>query len=129
MSDVEAMFHQVHVNPEDHRVLCFLWWPHENLDLEPEEFMMTVHLFGAVSCPICANFALKKTTADNQADFSTEAVRMVEQNFYVDNCLKSIDSEGDAIHLSSELSQLWKRGGFQLSKWLSKECKFVEAVP
>ena len=39
---------------------------------------MTVHLFGAVSSPSCANFALRKTGVDNQADFSTEAVRTVE---------------------------------------------------
>ena len=65
MSDVEAMFHQVRVNPEDHSTLRFLWWPNGNLDLEPEEYMMTMHPFGAVSSPSCANFALKKTAADN----------------------------------------------------------------
>ena len=129
MSDVEAMFHQVRVNPEDHSTLRFLWWPNGNLDLEPEEYMMTMHLFRAVSSPSCANFALKKTAADNWADFNSKAVRTVEQNFYVDDCLKSVDSEGDAIHLSSELSQLLKRGGFRLTKWLSNKCKVIESVP
>ena len=75
------------VNPEDRGALRFLRWPDGNLDLEPEEFMMTVHLFGAVSSPSCANFALRKTAADNQADFSKEAVRTVDRNFYVDDCL------------------------------------------
>ena len=65
MSDVEAMFHQVRVNPEDHSALRFLSWPNGNLDLEPEEYMMTMHLFGAVSSPSCAKFALKKTARDN----------------------------------------------------------------
>ena len=116
MSDVEATFHQVSVNPEDHSALRFLWWPNGNLDLEPEEYMMTMHLFGAVSSPSCANFALKKTAADNWADFNSKAVRTVEQNFYVDDCLKSVDSEEDAIQLSSGLSQLLKRGGFWLTK-------------
>ena len=103
MSDMEAMFHQVCVNPEDRNALRFLWWPDGDLDLEPEEYMMTVHLFGAVSSPSCANFALKKTVADNEADFSSEAVRLVKRDFYVDDRLKSVDSQ-DAIHLSSELS-------------------------
>ena len=52
---------------------------------------MTVHLFGAVSSHSCANFALKKTAADNRADFSSKAVRTVEQNFYVDDCFRSVD--------------------------------------
>ena len=89
---------------------------------------MTTHLFGAVSSPSCANFALRKTAADNQADFSNEAVRTVDRNFYVDDCLKSVDLEENAIHLSSELSQLLKRGGFRLTKWLSNKRKVVEAV-
>lgn len=62
-------------------------------------------------------------------DFNSKAVRTVEQNFYVDDCLKSVDSEGDAIHLSSELSQLLKRGGFRLTKWLSNKCKVIESAP
>lgn len=96
---------------------------------EPEEYMMTVHLLGAVSSHSCANFALKKTAADNRADFSSKAVRTVEQNFYMDDCFKSVDSEEDAIHLSSELSQLLKRGGFRLTKWLSNKRKVIESVP
>ena len=52
MSDVEAMFHQDDVNPKDQSALRFLWWPDGNLDLEPEEFMITTHLFGAVSSPV-----------------------------------------------------------------------------
>ena len=116
MSDVEAMFHQVRVNPKDCSALRFLWWPNGNMDLEPEELMMSVHLFGAVSSPSCANFALKRTAADNHADFSPEAVGTVERNFYVDDCLKSVESEQEAIRLSSELSQLLNKGGFHLTK-------------
>lgn len=128
MSDVEAMLHQVQVNPEDCSELHFLWWHGGNLDLEPEEYMITVHLFGAVSSPTCANFALKKTAFDNQADFHSETVKTVEQNFHMDECLKSVDSE-DTILLQSRPSQLLKRGGFRLTKWLSNKRKVIESVP
>jgi len=114
----KQMFHQVHVNPEDRSALHFLWWSDGNLDLEPEEYTMTVHLFGAVSSTSCANVALKKTAIDNQANFSSEAVRTVKQNFYVDDSLKSIDSEEDAIHLSCKLL---KQGGFKLTMWVSEK--------
>lgn len=53
MSDTEAMFPQVRdCNAR------FPWWPNGNLNSEPEEFMITAHLFGGVSSPSCANFAL-----------------------------------------------------------------------
>ena len=69
MSDVEAIFHQVRVRPSDCDALRFLWWPDGNLEDQPQEYHMTVHLFGGASSPSCANFALKKTAADNRSDF------------------------------------------------------------
>ena len=68
---------------------------------------MQVHLFGVTSSPSCASFSLKKkkkkkkkTAADNQADFDEEIINTVNRNVYLDDCLKSVPSIGDAIHLS-----------------------------
>ena len=83
ISDLVAMFYQVRVSPDDWNALRFFLLPDGNMDLEPEELMMTVHLFGGVFSPSCANFALKRTASDNKARFSPEAVETVECNFYV----------------------------------------------
>ena len=37
MSDIEAMFYQVRVQPSDCNYLRFLWWPGGDLEKEPEE--------------------------------------------------------------------------------------------
>lgn len=60
---------------------------------QPEELMTAVHLFGVVSSPSCANFALKKTAEDDKTSFDHEIVRTVKLNFYVDDCLKSKTSD------------------------------------
>jgi len=75
MSDIEAMFHQVHVLPKDCDALKFLWWSDGDIDRFPEEYQMMVHLFGGASSPSCANFALQKTAIDNAADFDTTTVK------------------------------------------------------
>ena len=80
VADVEGMFHQVRVAPEDCHVLRFLWWPNDDLSGEPVDFQMLVHLFGATSSPSCASFSLKKTASDNQGDFDGETIDTVNRN-------------------------------------------------
>lgn len=58
---------------------------------------MTVDVFGAVSSPSCASYAIRKTADDNKTDFSVEPVEAVKQNFYVDDCLVSFGSEEEAM--------------------------------
>lgn len=59
MKDIKAMFHQVGVSDEHVDYLRFLWWPQGNLEKDLEEHRMTVHLFGAVSSPSVACYALR----------------------------------------------------------------------
>ncbi|KAK3091640.1 hypothetical protein FSP39_021443 [Pinctada imbricata] len=115
-ADIETMFHQVRVQEKDCDALRFLWWPDSDLDKQPATFCMTVHFFGATSSPSCAAFAMKRTIQDNADSFRPEVVRTVERNFYVDDCLKSVSSEEEAIQLASDLQSLLKEGGFRLTK-------------
>ncbi|XP_078371484.1 uncharacterized protein LOC144655144 [Oculina patagonica] len=96
MADIESMFYQVRVAEADTTYLRFLWWPDGNLEGELEEYQMVVHLFGAASSPACSNFALRKTAEDNSEHFPEEVVSTVKNNFYVDDCLKSLPSVDEA---------------------------------
>ena len=129
MADVEAMFYQVRVQPEDCKYLRFLWWPHGDLRKEPEEYQMLVHLFGGASSPSCANYALKKTAEDNKEDFDAVTIATVKRNFYVDDCLKSVPTNPKAVKLVGELRELLSRGGFRLTKWISNSKKVMDSVP
>ena len=93
VADVEAMFHQVKVDPRDHSYLRFLWWPDGDLSQPFHEYSMQVHLFGATSSPACTNFCLNQAAIDQADVFSTESVETLQQNFYMDDCLKSVSLE------------------------------------
>ena len=93
MADVEAMFHQVKVSPEDADLLQFLWWPDGEIDKDLLEYRMVVHLFGATSSPSCASYTLRWCAEDNRDLFDTTVVNTVLQNFDVDDCIKSVSSE------------------------------------
>ena len=87
MADIESMFHQVRVPDRDSRFLRFLWWDDGDTTQEVQEYQMLVHLFGAISSPASANFAMQKTADDNTNCFPTEVINMVLRNVYVDDCL------------------------------------------
>ncbi|PFX11376.1 hypothetical protein AWC38_SpisGene24930, partial [Stylophora pistillata] len=129
VADVEGMFHQVRVAPDDCHALRFLWWPNNDLSKEPVDYQMLVHLFGAKSSPSCASFCLKKTASDNQSEFDVETIKTLNRNFYVDDCLKSVPTTDKAARLSGQLRELLSRGGFRLTKWISNDRNVIATVP
>ena len=60
VADVEAMFHQVKVDPWDHTYLTFLGWSNGDLNQPFREYCMQVHLLGTTSSPSSTNFSLKQ---------------------------------------------------------------------
>ena len=129
MADVEIMFHQVRVPSEDYDVLIFLWWPNGDTSKELVEYQMTVHIFGAMSSPSCANYALKMIAEDQKGNFDNDVLETIRNNFYVDDCLKSVPSTEEAIKLASDLSAACKMGGFHLTKWTSNSREVLESIP
>ncbi|XP_056147422.1 LOW QUALITY PROTEIN: PDZ domain-containing protein 7-like [Lampris incognitus] len=97
MVDVEAMFLQVKVPNEYSDLLRFLWWTSGDISQEMEEYKRVVHLFGAASSSSCASFALRQCADDSRDQANVQAVDVVLHNFYVDDCLKSVHSEEEAV--------------------------------
>ncbi|KAL3967647.1 phylloquinone omega-hydroxylase/docosahexaenoic acid omega-hydroxylase [Sarotherodon galilaeus] len=129
MSDIEGMFHQVRVPAEDADLLRFLWWPQGDLGKGLKEYRMVVHLFGATCSPSCACYALQRCAEDNQARFNHIATNTVLRNLYVDDCLKSVGTEEQAISLIQDLRALCAAGGFKLTKWISNSRAVLASIP
>ena len=129
MADIEAMFHQVLVHPKDIDALRFLWYPDGDLDKEPEEFRMLVHLFGGVWSSSCAGFALRKNVMDHAEKFEADVIETVQHNVYVDDLLKSLKTSNDAVMMYEKLTDLLTLSGFHLTKWISNKREVLEEIP
>ncbi len=129
MGDIEAMFYQVDVPINQRDFLRFLWWPNGDLDANMEEYRMTVHLFGAASSPSCSNYALKKRACGNEKEFGPVVARTIERNFYVDDCLKSVNTTTTAVKLISDLGDSCAKGGFRLTKFTSNSRAVLQSIP
>ena len=72
-ADIEGMFLQVGVIPQDR--LRVLW--RELPAAEVAVFEYNRHIFGSKDSPTCANYALKRTATDNQANFPDAARQLL----------------------------------------------------
>ena len=74
----------------------------------------------------------EKTTTDNESIYDEKVINTILKNFYVDNCLKSVQTEDDAIQLIRDLGDACGEGGFHLTKWISNNrvvLENLESVP
>ena len=121
-ADIEGMFLQVGVIPEDRPSLRFLW--REDPASEIAVYQYVRHTFGSKDSPTCANYALRRTATDNQATFP-EAAGSVLSNFYMDDYLESSLTVEDATQKAKDLVALLSLGGFKLTKFVSN----VPSIP
>ena len=128
MADIEAMFHQVRIPEEQRSFLRFLWWEDGDTNKEPTEYEMCIHIFGAISSPSCANYALKRTAEDNRERLGDVVADIILCDFYVDDMLKSTEDDDSAISLLSGVQASCGEGGFNLTKVVSNSLKVINST-
>ncbi|KAL7866046.1 hypothetical protein SRHO_G00112930 [Serrasalmus rhombeus] len=126
-SDIKGMFHQVRLLPEDQPLLRFIWREMRRTD-PPDVYQWQVLPFGTTSSPCCATFALQKHMADH-TEPGDKLRTSVEQCFYVDNYLQSLQSAEEARLLVDTLRHLLAQGGFDLRQWASNCPRVISHLP
>ena len=81
IADIDATFYQVKIPPDQRSHLRFLWWTNNDINKEVVDFEMCAHVLGGTSSPSCCNFAIKKTTIDNEKKFGEMAAATLKENF------------------------------------------------
>lgn len=92
------------------------------------KYRMTVHPAGAQSSTSCANFALHKAVTDNSGDHTSEAQHTVLHSFYIDDYLKSAETEGE-VKVAHEVKDLCSMGSFELTKFVSNSRELLTSLP
>ncbi|XP_072050041.1 uncharacterized protein [Amphiura filiformis] len=128
MADIESMYYQVCVPPESKDLLRYLWWPNGDLTQDPQEYRLKVHVFGAISSPTCANYALRRCAMDNADKYDTHVIEAILHDFYVDDFVKSVKEESTAGRLVTGVKECLAKGGFNLVKWMSNSRTVLETI-
>ena len=77
----------------------------------------------------CANFCLRRAADDGEVEFETQAADFIKNNFYVDDGLKSVSTEEEAVNLIKASQGICARAGLQLHKIMSNKKAVLESVP
>ena len=129
IADVEAMFHQARI-PEDQRsLLRSLWWKNEDIRHPINDHEICVNLFRGISSPSCSNYALKRTSVDNEKKIGSDTARTLRRNLYFDDMLKSSRGIDEAVDLIQRRRNICKAGGFILTKFVSNKIEVMKSIP
>ena len=85
--------------------------------------------FAAKSSPSCANFCLRQTAIEFGHLYDHSIGEIVNNNFYLDDCLVSLHSVQEVIAVRKSLSELLVKRGFILKKWISNSDEVLQTKP
>ncbi|UYV73416.1 hypothetical protein LAZ67_10003104 [Cordylochernes scorpioides] len=124
-ADIEKMYRQIKIHPEDADYQRILWRP------SPEEPVVDYRLltvtYGTTSAPFLAMRTLQQLAEDEGQNYP-EASRVTLNDFYVDDLLTGAQTIAEAKELIDQLTDLMKKGGFHLRKWNSNCHEIVSHV-
>ena len=118
-------YFRIRIPEPDQHVHRFLW-RNQEIDREPDVYVMTVLTFGDKPAPAIAQMALRKT-ADEAKDEFPVAAQVLKDNTYMDDICDSVLTEEEALELTKCIDSVLETGGFKVKGWLSNKAKNSDA--
>ena len=125
-ADVEKMYRQILVHPDDRRYQRILW--RERVDSEMGDYNLNTVTYGLACAPFLAIRTLHQLALDEQLRFP-RAATLLRRDVYMDDVVTGADSVPEALEIQAELRQLCRAGGFNLRKWASNQPVLMERLP
>ncbi|XP_062541721.1 uncharacterized protein LOC134209722 [Armigeres subalbatus] len=126
VADVEKMFRQILVHPEDRPFQSILWRP------SPLEEVCVYELntvtYGTKPASFLATRTLTQLAMDEGERYPL-AAQAITEDTYMDDVITGCDNLEDAKKIQQQLDEMTKSGGFQLRKWASNCAEVLKSIP
>lgn len=123
--DIEQMYRQVWVYPEDSEYQRILWRPPGSTEIK--SYRLKTVTFGVASAPFLAIRSLFKI-ADDICVEAPELAEKIKTQFYVDDYFDSLETVEEAREVIEQISEALAKYGFTLKKWKSNNEKSISQL-
>ncbi|XP_018368765.1 PREDICTED: uncharacterized protein LOC108764860 [Trachymyrmex cornetzi] len=125
VTDIEKMYHQILVHPDDQRYQRILW---RHVSDPIREFSFKTVIYGLACAPFLAIRTLCQL-ADDEGGHFPRGADALRRDCYVDDIVTGVHHKSDAVTLQAELRQLCMAGGFSLRKWATNCKDLLRGIP
>ncbi|XP_055542522.1 uncharacterized protein LOC129728133 [Wyeomyia smithii] len=126
VADVEKMFRQIFIRPEDRPLQCILW--RSSPTDEVATYELNTVTYGTKPAPFLATRTLNQLAKDEGARFPL-AARAVMEDTYMDDVITGSNDQEEAHQLRLQLDAMMNSGGFRLRKWASNCAEVLREIP
>lgn len=120
------MYHQVLIQPSDRGSQRFLWRSGDGKQT-PKVYEMVAMTFGATCSPAAAQFTKNLNADENAIEFPSD-VEAIKNLHYVDDYVASFSTCSEAIDVTLAVTEVHRRGGFELRNFVSNNEDILRAV-
>lgn len=113
-ADVEKMYRQIRIAPEDKPVQRLLW--RNQTTKMVEEYQLNTVTYGTASAPFLATRCMTHLAHLNQ-DIYPLASSLIKNDMYVDDLLTGHNDRSMLLTVKEQLNQMFKEVGMSLRKW------------
>ena len=128
-ADIESMFYNFYLPPDDKDYLRFHWFRNNNPENELVQYRGCVHLFGNRPSPAIAHYGLTYAVRHNTDTSLAAAGSFISDNFYVDDGLGSARSTQKAIDTLVGARSILSKYHIRLHKIISNDKNVMNAFP
>lgn len=125
-SDIEKMYRQIWIHPNQRMFQKILWRSKSNTPIK--EFQLSTVTYGMANAPYLAIRTLFQLANDSEKE-SPIAAKLIRNNFYVDDGMFGADTVDELCEQYSSLKNVLSSGGFNLRKWSTNCAKLREIIP
>ena len=107
-------------------LLCFLWYEDNDLSKDVVDYRMRVHVFGNSPSPAVAIFGQRMAAKEAERVYGSEARHFIEQDFYVDDTLKSFPTEAEAVDVLQRAQKMLTLSNLRLHEITSNRVEMLK---